>query len=57
MVVKCRHCNEKFEISESPKPSTSEKIRKKVFCAECGKENYILWPKDLNPFPRKYQEA
>lgn len=57
MIVKCRHCNEKFEISKSPKPSTAEKVRKRVSCAECGKGNYILWPKGLNPFSRKYQES
>jgi hypothetical protein len=57
MIVKCRYCNETFEIGDPPKPSAAEKVRKKVLCAECGKENKILWPKDLNPFPRKYQEG
>ncbi len=57
MIIKCPHCHEKFEIAEPLKPSTAVKVGRMVPCAECGKQNYILWPKDLNPFPRKYQEG
>jgi DNA-directed RNA polymerase subunit RPC12/RpoP len=55
MVIKCSDCNEKFEIAEPVKPSAAEKVMKQVLCAECGKNNEILWQKDLDPVSRRYQ--
>ncbi len=57
MRVKCRHCNHYFEVAEPVKPSIAEKVEMSVTCAECYKENQILWPRDLAPLPRKCQEG
>jgi len=54
MVVKCDHCRMKFEVVDPVRLSTMAKVKRMVPCAECGEINYVLWPKDLHPVPRKH---
>jgi len=57
MKVKCRHCDDYFEVADPAQPSRAEPTKQKVNCYECGHENEIMWPADSHPFPRKYQES
>jgi len=57
MKVKCRHCDDYFEVADPAQPSRAEPTKKKVNCYECGQDNEIMWPADPHPIPRKYQES